>query len=190
MKCYAYNEIRDLVKTGDRLEFAGSSFLSKTIRFFTKQSVNHTALALSIDNWSKYPGNRKFVLEAEPEGVVLRPLSLDLQVKGTICYWTPLATATTANRDAMANYALQMLGKKYDFGSLFLNALGPVHSDARKFFCSELYFMSLVAGGLLLGHYLADNGDVVDEKGKKINSPRPGEFGKFPIFGETALLVM
>jgi uncharacterized protein YycO len=169
MRIAKYTDIRHLIKTGDRIEFAEHTALGRIIRFFTKRLVNHTAMALSIDQFSNYVGNRKFVIEAEPDGVNVNPLSLAMQRATGKVFWTPLKPTHDNQRDAAGDFALQQAGKAYDLGSLFKNAWMRVSADARKMFCSELYFLALKAGGLVSG----------------ANAPRPGEFDQFPIFGET-----
>ena len=188
MKKMKYVEIRDSIKTGDRFEFASKSVLGSIIRWFTKEEVNHTALALSIDEYSNYPGNRKFLLEALPDGIDLRPASLDVQeCKGSV-YYTPLLSLFDSRRQSMADWGLQQVGKPYDYGNLFKNIFGAVNAEMKKFFCSEYYFVALVSAGIVPGTEIK-GGKVVDLNGAPVKAPRPGEFGSFPIFGETIEII-
>ena len=185
MKQAKYEEIRDGIKCGDRFEFAGDSILGRLIRWFDKQPVNHTALALSIDEYSNYAGNRKFLLEAESDGIVLNTASHDILKYGGRVYWTPLLPSFDECRAAIVDWALQQVGTGYDFGNLFKNAIAHVSADMRKMFCSEFYFIALVSGGCLPQYHLSPAGCVIDGMLKPVPAPRPGEFGQFPIFGET-----
>ncbi len=188
MRTFKYADIRDLIRSGDRLEFAGKSVIGRVIRWFTKEAVNHTALALSIDEYSNYVGNRKFVLEADSPGIVLNTLSHDLQTASGAVYWTPLLPHCDGARQRIADWALQQVGKPYDYRSLIKNALGTVNADMKKLFCSEYYFIALVVGGLIPGTIFTD-GKVIDRNGAPVKAPRPGEFGRFPIFGETVEVI-
>jgi hypothetical protein len=60
----------------------------------------------------------------------------------------------------------------------------------RKFFCSEYFFMSLVAGGCFENYYLR-KGVVYDITGAPVKAPRPGEIvTRFPkLFGETVKII-
>lgn len=192
MECRTYHEIRGLIKTGDLIEFGSASLLGKAIRFFTKQEVNHSALALSIDQYSAYVGNRKFVLEANPPGIELHTAGKDvadcLADDGTV-YWYPLLPKFDNQRNAIADFALQLVGTKYDYGSLFKNAISRVNADMRKLFCSEFVFLSLVAGKVIPGLYFDADGKVVDSGNKPVKAPRPGEFKQYGVHGPAIRLL-
>lgn len=188
MKQVKYADIRDSIKSGDRIEFAGNTVIGRLIRWFTKDAVNHTALALSIDEYSNYLGNRKFILEAESDGIVLNTLSHDIQTADGKVFYTPLLLQFDDRRKQIADWALQQVGTGYDFGSLFKNVLGAVNADMKKLFCSEYYFIALVQAGIIPGCELCGK-IVTDHNGGPVKSPRPGEFGRFPVFGETVEIV-
>ena len=188
MKQVKYAEIRDSIKSGDRIEFAGNTVIGRLIRWFTKDAVNHTALALSIDEYTDCPGNRKFILEAEADGIVLNTLSHDIQTANGKVFYTPLLPLFDDRRKRIADWALQQVGTGYDFGSLFRNALGSVNADMKKLFCSEYYFFALVQAGIIPGCEMRGL-KVVDHNGGPVKSPRPGEVGRYPVFGETVEIV-
>jgi hypothetical protein len=190
MRMYKYDDIRSEIRSGDRIEFAGKSIVGRLIRFFDKQTVNHTALALSIDEYTDHPGNRKFILEANAGGIELNTLSGAMKNADGLVYWTPLTSEYYHCRNAIADWALQNVGVKYDFGNLFKNAFARVNADIRKMFCSEYYFCALVAGGCLPGYVLKGYMVVDAVTGKPVKAPRPGEFGKYKIFGETTEIIL
>jgi hypothetical protein len=175
----AYKEIRPLMKTGDRLEFASYSFVGNMIRLVTRKKVNHTAAILNI----KYPGmeERRMVIEALEHGIEMMILSERLARFDGEVYFTPVTSGSfTAlgkpeikTRTEIGCWLLKGLGVPYDYDSLFRNLFGVVSQNARKFFCSEYYQMALASVGLLPG-------------GKAL---RPGEFDNFDIFGSEIRII-
>jgi len=179
----AYKQIRDQIKTGDMLEWRSRSALGSIIRFFSKQKVNHTGIAFVLENYGGYEGNHVFTLEAEPDGIRYNLLSVQLENFDGEVYWSSLKPEFERLRHAGIDWALEQVGKPYDFKSLFKQALIKVGADARKFFCSEYYFIYLVICGIL-PQFIFDTGKkvVVDmETGKPVIAPKPGEFEKYKI---------
>lgn len=192
MEVRTYDEIRDRIKCGDLFEFGSASLLGRAIRFFTKQEVNHSALGMSIDEYSNYSGNRKFLLEADPDGIVLNTCSRSIQEcldNGGVVYWSPLLPQYDSQRPFIADWALQQVGIKYDYGSLFKNAIARVNASVRKLFCSEFVFISLVTGRVLRQYRLDDSGAVTTLRGEPVKAPRPGEFRQFGCYGEPVRIV-
>jgi hypothetical protein len=192
MQVKTYEEMRDFIQCGDLFEFGGNSLIGKAIRFFTKQQVNHSALGMSINEYSNHAGNRKFVLEADPDGIVLNTASKSVQdclKSGGVVFWYPLAAIHDYKRNMVADWALQMVGTKYDFGSLFKNAISKVNASVRKLFCSEFVFISLVSAGIFLNYKLVD-GKVVDMSGQPVKAPRPGEFEQYGCYGDPVQIVL
>lgn len=187
MRQVKYADIRASIQSGDRMEFASTGAVGKIIMFFTKEIVNHTAMCLSIAEYTPDPPHQKFLLEADFPRIELNPISRDLEGYTGKCYYAPLI-ATDAQRKTMADWALQQSGKDYDLGSLFANAIARTNANMAKLFCSELYFIALVSARLIVGAKLQGN-SVVDYNGNPVKAPRPGEFGRYPIFGETVEVV-
>lgn len=171
MDTTTYKAIRPLLKSGDMIEFASNTILGRTIRFFTKKNVNHTAMVLNLE---KYEGlkDRRFLLEALEHGIQLSLLSKRLASFNGRAYWSQLKKEFGAERQGMAAWAIMQVGTKYDYRSLFKNMFSKVNQDARAFFCSEFYHMALVHVKIL-------------GRGK---AARPGEFGKFNVHSETTEL--
>ena len=187
MRTVKYSDVRDYIKSGDRMEFASHGFVGWAIRLFTRKIVNHTAMCLSIMEFSPDPPHQKFLLEADFPRVELNPISRDLDNYTGKVYFTPLI-ATDAQRQTMADWALQQAGKKYDLKNLFKNAIARVNANAADLFCSELYFIALVAAGKIIGAELRGD-SVVDHNGLPIKAPVPGGFDIYNIWGETVQVV-
>ena len=192
MQVKTYEEMRDFIQCGDLFEFGGNSLIGKVIRFFTKQQVNHSALGMSINEYSNHAGNRKFVLEADSYGIVLNTSSKDVQdclKSGGAVFWYPLAAIHDSKRILMADWALQMVGTKYDYGSLFKNAISKVNASVRKLFCSEFVFVALVAAGVLPQYKIVDTAVVTLEE-LPVKAPRPGEFKRYGCYGDPVRIVL
>lgn len=179
----AYKQYRNMMKTGDMLEWRSRSALGSTIRFFSKQKVNHTGICFAMDNYGLYDGHHVFTLEAESDGIQNNLLSARLQKFDGEVYWSPLKPEFEALRNKAADWALEQVGVEYDYGSLFKNAISAVSADARKYFCSEYAFFYYVISGML-PQYIFDSGRgvVVDAKtGKPVKAPVPGTFERFKL---------
>ena len=183
MRIVKYADIRASIQSGDRMEFASSGIVGRLIRWFDKQYVNHTAMCLSITEFSPDPPHEKFLMEADFPRVELNPISRDLDGYTGKVFYTPLI-ATDEERKLMADWALSVSGTDYDLKSLFKNAIARVNANMAELFCSELEFIGLVIGRKIIGAELR-NGTVVDHNGTPIKAPRPGEFGVYEIWGET-----
>jgi hypothetical protein len=177
-----YESIRDGIKSGDGFEFAGATAIGHIIRFFSKQKVNHTALCLSIDEYSDYLGNRKFFLQANPGGIELSPISRYLNnFKGKAYYYR--LRATDQQRRLIADWALQQADTPYAYKNLAQNIFGHVSADAQRLFCSEFRFIALVVGGVI-PHLVFNKhtGCVYDVRnGRKVPAPRPGELERYNV---------
>jgi hypothetical protein len=181
-----YSDISALIQVGDKIEFASNGFLGRLIRWFTKQTVNHTALASG-----EMGSNQNFVLEANAPGIELEPLIKDITSCSGAVYWTPLLMGFDALRPAIGKWAVDQCGTPYDYEGLFANMFGHVSANTKYDFCSEFYFCSLVAGGVL-PQFKIVGCKVEDGHGNPVPAPRPGEFEKrFPdVFGETVRILL
>jgi len=125
----------------------------------------------------RYLRSRRFVLEALEGGIVLRLLSERLKAHKGCAWWYPLKDKFAACAPGMGAWALGQVGVPYDFGSLFANILGRVSADARKFFCSEFWYMAAVNGGIKIDW---------PHGGK---APRPGDIDQFTCFKYPRLIL-
>lgn len=161
-----YLKVRDEIGTGDLIEWHSKSIIGWAIRMITRNDVNHSSLALKLDYFEGLK-DRRFVLEALEHGITLNLLSRRLEKFNGKVYWYKLKAENEGKRGMIASWALEQVGKKYDYKSLFLQLLFRVSANARKFFCSEYAYMAYRAAGMLIG--------MVSK------APRPGEFMKFGL---------
>lgn len=141
-----YLSKRPLMQTGDLLLWKSDTVLGKAIQWFSKSDVNHAGLVLRL---SEYDTERVFTLEALAGGIVLRVLSSRLAAHKGECYWCPLKLEyTIPYRQSLGREALLMVGTKYDYGSLFKQALSRVSTNAEKLFCSEFVGLTWKRAGL------------------------------------------
>ena len=193
MRVMTYDEARLLIKTGDLMEFGAQSLLGDAIREFTKEQVNHSAMAFTIDEYDDEAANRRFILEANAPGIELTILrnAVGACVRpGGTCLWYSLLPQFDSHRKAMGAFGLSQVGKGYDYRSLLLNALHPVEADDTLLFCSEFVFFDNVAAGNIKDMGII-NGKIWNAQGRPIIAPRPGEFGQYGIYTpDPTLLVM
>lgn len=176
-----YYKARPLMKTGDLLEWRSKSLLGAAIRFFSKEEVNHSGLVLALEDYGSNQGQHIFTLEAEPGGIRNNLLSAQLKdFKGSV-YWYPLKGRYDLKRKAGVDWALEQVGVKYDFGSLFKNILGKVSADMRKFFCSEYAFIYYVKCGIMPLLTIKDSKIIDKYTGTEQKAPRPGEFAQYGL---------
>lgn len=155
-----YMDTRPSIKTGDAIEWAGTSCLARAIRFFTGKKVNHTSMVVRMDLFDLQ--DRVFVLEALSGGIDVNLLSEELLRHDGSAYWLPLTHISYQQRERMARFGFMSSSKRYDFGSLVSNIMGKVNRNADRFFCSEFYHYALIAARVIPGR---------DTKAR-----RPGEF--------------
>ena len=131
-----YQSYSNQMGTGDLLLFRGTSPVSWAIRAITGGDVNHAAMILRID---EYLEGRVMQMGAVARGFYPTPLSDALVHYTGKVWWLPLKQDYNPLRREMGRQALLKSGVKYDFKSLFKNALAHVSLDARQFLCSEAY---------------------------------------------------
>jgi len=140
-----YEQHRPYMSTGDLLLWRTNSALGWLIRLFAGGDVNHAGLVIWLTEYDK---DRIYTLEALEHGIVLQPLSERLaKLKGE-CYWCALKDGYSLYRTLIGCAALRMVGTKYDYKSLFAQALGRVSADAKRLFCSEYAVLSWHTAGL------------------------------------------
>ncbi len=193
MEIKTYDELRPLFKSGDLMEFAANSTLGSAIRYFTKQGVNHSTMCLNFDDYKNFAGNRKFIIEAEVNGINMHTASQDIKTclsSGGSAYWYPLLSQYDSCRPALEKFALSLDGKPYDYGSLLKNAMSKVSANMRHLFCSEAVFCTLVGGGVLSDYFFDAEGNVIDSNNKPVMAPRPGEFCQYKVYGEPVMILL
>jgi hypothetical protein len=170
-KLAAYHLHRDRMQTGDLVEFRTHSTTGCVIRKVTGRFVNHTAIVIRL---LQYDQENIFILEAQPEGVVLNRLSRRLAELDGCATWLQLTDSWDTFRPAVGRAALNYVGLDYDFKGIVKQLFGHISADARDLFCSEYAYLSLLDGGL----------PVHQEK-----APWPGEMYKLGVFERPRLII-
>lgn len=139
-----YYAFRDKIKDGDILLYKGKGLLSKAIRLLTKSEYSHAGIAV----WWNY---RLMVLEAVGKGVVLTPMSKNLEhYKGSVHWFTSIKHIPQTKRLKMVDFAQQELGKEYSKWSLivlgYILIFGKDRNKKDKF---------KRANSLICSHYVA-----------------------------------
>ena len=133
-----YRIYRRYLQDGDILEWGSDKIIGRLIRLITKKDVNHTGGVIRMTEFENKPGDRVMTTEATDQGFCINYLSRSLDgYKGRV-YVLPLKSPGLDNyRRDIVRCQLDMVGKEYDFKSLFANIFGRVSVDAKNFFCSE-----------------------------------------------------
>lgn len=139
-----YYKWRDNMKTGDLLLWRSNSVLGKLIRWFSKADVNHAGLVFHFNEFKDLK-NRRIIIEALEKGLEPSLLSERLEIFDGNVWWYALKDEFDPYRNRIGDWATQQAFQypkpKYDYGSLFKQAVARVSCDARNFFCSEYCYM-------------------------------------------------
>ena len=182
-----YYRHRDKMHAGDGISFRGDGFISDAISFFADQERTHWG---TVGDWVDFGGTQEPRLplyEADQGEYNVRSLSKKLMYYEGEAYWHPLRPEFDGYRQAMHRKMWDLVGVKYDYGSLILNIFGRQPTDQAELFCSE-------AGGVLVleiphedllpmmdNEYLAA---LVDGQ-----ALRPGGMALLPIWGPEVRLI-
>lgn len=148
-----YTEARPKMRSGDVVIWSGVGPVAQVIKWRTGSKWTHASLIVRIVETGV---DRVFITEAIPAGLVFFPLSRRLRdFKGTAA-WLPLVEDLTAHRDGARRWALDRIGRPYDFESLLQQLFRRVSANARALFCSELVFLALRDGGRVPGLQVYD----------------------------------
>lgn len=158
MNLELYTAARDQIKTGDLLLWRSRNIIGAAIRMFSRASVNHACL---VDRLGGYSGFRLFAIDAGADGMQPKYLSLQLQNYSGEVWWYPLKDEWESARPLIEQRMWEQVGIKYDYPSLFMNAIRHVEADGDLLFCSEGAFLQL---------------------GYKGTAPTPGEMPGLGIF--------
>ena len=182
-----YYRVRNHMQVGDGISFRGTGALSDAISFFTHQERTHWG---NIGHWEDFEGTQEPRLplyEAAEGEYNIRALSKKLMYYEGEAYWHPLRPEFNGYRVAMYRKMWDLVGVKYDYGSLILNIFGRQPTDQAELFCSE-------AGGVLVLEIphedllpMADNeylAALIDGQ-----ALRPGGMALLPIWGPEVRLI-
>lgn len=166
-----YENVRDIIQTGDLLQWRSATALGWLIRKFSKAKDNHTGGAILF---KEYQGKerRRFTLEALEHGYVLNLLSRRLESHKGECYWHALKPEYAMFRVPIGSEMLKFCGLPYDYRSLFKQALGRVSANARSLFCSEAFYLACRDAEM----------PIPDEW--KETAPQPGDMTKLGFWDE------
>lgn len=162
-----YDGLRNVIKTGDLIEFASNGFIGRTIMAVTHKGVSHSALVIRLP----YEGSpRRYIIEAVRTGVEFQLLSDVLQHYDGTVIWYGLKKEYDDKREGIGEWAFQELSqhKAYDFGGVVAQLWGRVSLDARKYFCSEWIDAAYIEAGII----------KPNPRGSRV----PGEFVPLGIF--------
>ncbi len=165
-----YYKYRPRIETGDIIEMASNTLIGGAIRLVTGKPVNHTAVAIRL---GQYYSNRVFLLEALEMGITLNFLSRRIAEFSGDVYWLPLKKEHELSRPLIGREALGYVGVGYDYLSIAKQLIGRVSADARRLFCSEHAYLSLLRAGLPV---------------KREKVPVPGEMVDLGVFEKPVLI--
>lgn len=171
-----YENIRHRIRPGDVVSFIGNSPISRLIRLRSKAS--HVAGVVSGPMCEK----RRLIIEADQGEVNSRALSIKLAQYNGRAFWHALDPRLNRYRFYMDRFYWKQIGKKYDYGNLFMNLFGRVSKDLRRYICSELcqYALSVAPESALrrlLGDAHPDIGRLYGD-----HALRPGDIANLAIF--------
>lgn len=154
-----YNAVKDLMRTGDLLQWHTHGIFGSLIRWRTQSTVNHSALVLCL---KEYEGleRQRFTTEAQ-DRTVLNRLSRRLEEHDGEVWWYPLVDDWNEKRQGIGERALNLIGIKYDVKSIFFQLFGHVSINDKALFCSEYCALAYGFSG---------------------TAPTPAEMTNYPIF--------
>jgi hypothetical protein len=132
-----YIEARENMKTGDCLLFSSFSPISMGIKFFTSSPWSHASLIIRLSEYEGEERHRYYVEATSPTVKLTRLTAKMMDYTGVIA-WLPLPNFMNEHRILMGCMMLQLIDKKYDYGSVLKQIFRRVSTDADRFFCSEL----------------------------------------------------
>jgi hypothetical protein len=152
-----YNAVKDKMKTGDVIGWDGRNILHATIDCFTKGEIGHVSQILRM---SEYEGleRRRFHSEATARGILPSPLGTHLKDYTGIVWWYPLKDEWDSKRGEIGERMLALMGRGYDYTTLFKMAVVHPFVDDRELICSEYIQLTLL--GKLQGDRVVYDGKV------------------------------
>lgn len=174
MSPISYTAARASLQSGDLILFRGRKFWSRLITLRTASIYTHVGIVVRLTSGNT---ERVFMVESkEWRGVQMLPLSSVIASEGQ-ADWFALADAhtlyggdgltRTISRDAVIDYSLSRVGKRYASVWQFLRSWGVVSRgladrfgladdvDADRQFCSEFVLNALTSAGMPAGGMVA-----------------------------------
>jgi hypothetical protein len=132
-----YEVVKDQLKTGDILQWHSKSIVGSLIRWRTDSDANHSSMIIRLAEYECLE-RRRFHTEAMGRGVYPNLLSNRLKGYRGKVWWLPLKDSWNPDRQKIGERLTECWGKKYDYKSLFWQAIGKVSIDTQQMFCSEV----------------------------------------------------
>jgi len=168
-----YDGLRNLIKTGDLVEFASNGIIGSSIMAVTGKGVSHSSIVIRLP----YEGSpRRYIIEAVRTGLEFHLLSDVLQHYDGRVIWYGLKPEFDPKRAILGEWLFAELSqhKSYDFGGVIAQLFGRVSLDSKRYFCSEVIDAAYIAAGII----------QPDPAGAR----RPGDFVPLGIFDSQAHL--
>jgi hypothetical protein len=132
-----YDGLRDLIKTGDLVEFATTGLIGQSIMKVTGRTASHSSIVIRMPYKNS---TRRYIIEAVRTGVQPSLLSDVLQHCEGTCTWYGLKPEYDHLRDRLGDFAFNEMArhKKYDFVGVIAQLFGRVRLNAERLYCTEL----------------------------------------------------
>ena len=178
-----YELLRNNILPGDMISWKGNGIVSWAILRFS----THSHVSVVAASPTNHP-DRRMVMEAWEGEVNLRALSSRLESYSGEAYLHTLKKELEEFRFTIDKCLWEIIGKKYDYKSLFSNLLGYVSTQADTFFCSELvgYAITRCIPNNVLSGYLPNKEMEMLLKGKAL---RPGDIAALPLYESPLRLI-
>jgi hypothetical protein len=137
-----YNIIRDLMRSGDVIQWRSDSLLGEAIRLRKGGDINHTSIVIRLQEYEGLE-RRVFTLEALEHGVVLNLLRRRLESFDGQAYLLRLREQFDPQRQAIGERALSCVGIPYDYPGILQECFGNAKMDLKRLFCSEMGWYAL-----------------------------------------------
>jgi len=138
-----YQNNRKWMRTMDLLQWQSHSILGVLIRM-KGGGANHSGAVMIFNAFKRW---RYMTGESLEGGLRANYISRRLkEYKGKV-WWHRVLPEFEQYRQGAGEWLADRIGVKYDYKSLFRNAICHVSADARELFCSEAYFLAWRDGG-------------------------------------------
>ena len=156
-----YSEIRDSIKTGDKILWKGTGRISRLIRWFSKD-FSHASFVVRLDQYQGLRGRVFLVNATLKSGVTFQLLSERLVEEHGQAYLFQPSGITERQRETCHTLAILAAAEGYEYDSwgVLKNIFGRVFVDAEKFFCTEVGWWLWKEGGFVSGEIAPRPGDI------------------------------
>jgi len=185
-----YEDVRDVLNTGDIVLFSGSGVISKTIQYFSRSEWSHVGMVIRDLGWDMLLLWESTTLSkvkdvesrGQRQGVAIRPMSdrlRDYPVGKVAFRKLQNITITGEMKQALIAFRNEIKGRDYEESKIELmrsaydGFLGDNKEDLSSVFCSELVAEALQRMGVLKEHD--------EDGGYPSNEYTPADFGKQDI---------